>query len=78
MGWGLMTLSSVVLAAALAACASSTEENPAAGIYAKYDCGQIAALRGDVPNPKEHGTFRRDMDEIEAASKAKGCNIDFR
>jgi hypothetical protein len=36
MGWGLMTLSSVVIAAAgLAACASSTEENPAAGIYAK-------------------------------------------
>jgi hypothetical protein len=58
--------------------ASSTEENPAAGMYAKYDCGQIAMLRGDVPNPKEHGTFRRDMDEIEAASKAKGCNIDFR
>ena len=72
-------MSSVVIAAAaLAACASSTEENPAAGIYAKYDCAQIAMLRGDVPNPKEHGTFRRDMDEIEAASKAKGCNIDFR
>jgi hypothetical protein len=78
MGWGLMTLSSVVMAAAaLAACASSTEENPAA-VYAKYDCGEIAALRGDEPNPKEHGTYRRYMDEIEAASKAKGCNIDFR
>ena len=55
-------------------------------MYAKWDCGQLgrlageaAASAGDLLGGKVTiNVSKQDLAEIEAASKAKGCNIDFR
>jgi hypothetical protein len=74
----MKTIASLMVAAALAGCAStSSDQTASTGTFAKYNCGQLAALRRDYPDPKEHGEFKRDMDEIERASIEKGCKINF-
>jgi hypothetical protein len=75
----MKTITSLFIAAALGGCASSSsDETASTGMFSNYSCVQLGALRGDRPNPKEHGKFKGDMDEIERASIEKGCHIDFR
>jgi hypothetical protein len=90
MGRGFFTSTWIFfLAGALAACASkSSNQNPNvnAAMYAKYDCSQLEALRGaalpsagdDAGGKLMISVTKQDVAEIEAAAKAKGCNIDLR
>jgi hypothetical protein len=78
------------LACALTACASKpsepSDQNGYAGMYAKWDCGQLGELAGEAAGSSGDpaggkvtiNVSKQDLVEIEAASKAKGCNIDFR
>jgi hypothetical protein len=55
-------------------------------MYAKYNCSQLEVLRGESVGSAGDpaggkitiNVSKQDVAEIEAASKAKGCNIDFR
>jgi hypothetical protein len=90
MGRGFFTSTWILLlAGALAACASKASDpnpNGYAGMYAKYDCSQLEALRGaaipssgdDAGGKLTINASKQDVAEIEAAAKAKGCNIDLR
>ena len=67
---------SLIAAAALAGCASSTaDQDTALGPYAKYNCEQLGLVRG---NTFKHSMSNRDLAELERASNEKGCHIEFR
>jgi hypothetical protein len=67
---------SLIAAAVLAGCASSTaNQDTALGPYAKYSCEQIGLVRGDT---FKHTMSNRDLAELERASNEKGCHIEFR
>jgi hypothetical protein len=67
---------SLIVAAALAGCASSTaDQDTALGPYAKYSCEQLRLIRG---NTFEHSMSKSDLAVLERASDEKGCHIEFR
>jgi hypothetical protein len=89
MGGGFFALTWIFFwACVLTACASKPpdQNNGYAGMYTKWDCGQLAALAGEAAGSSADtvggkvtiNVTKQDLAEIEAASKAKGCNIDFR
>jgi hypothetical protein len=55
-------------------------------MYSKFDCAQLEVIRGAaVPSAGDEAggkltvnVTKQDVAEIEAAAKAKGCNIDLR